>query len=425
MSEMRTFLKSIHVENFRSLRKVDLPLKPLTVLVGPNASGKSNALRALSVLKRLMTDEKPPTVSEIQNLLWAGGASHINFQFRTQVGETPTVYKLNLKAENDNPFAIEELLVGGVKVISIRNGEGVVVQDENGDNKTSYNGPNKLALWSAGDYGKKPITNALTKFMKSWAFFDFTAYNIRQDFEKSRDSTPFSDILSSWHENEPARFDSVSETIEAATNFRLAQQDNRLYLLEGYKNPIPLENASDGTLRLVAYKIYLNVFESWSLITIEEPEHNLHPGALTEIAKILRQTAERSQVIITTHSPQLLDAFSSESLSNSVGILFLRNLPGRGTEVRDLEDLRKDRTASERLDRGFRDWQCYFRERAPTGPDGGGISMSSVRIWAVKSDHDYKMVKRLADKAANRFTTWKSVRPNSRQKGILEAQRKR
>ena len=345
MSEMKAFLKSIHIENFRSLRDVTLPLKPLTVLVGPNASGKSNALRTLHVLNRLMIDEKPPPVSEIQSHLWAGGASHINFQFRTQVGETPTVYKLNLKAENDNPFAIEELLVGSVKVISIRNGKGVVVQDENGENETPYNGPNKLALWSAGDYGKKPITNALTKFMKGWAFFDFTANSIRQDFEKSRDSTPFSDILSNWHENEPARFDSVSETIEAATNFRLAQQDNRLYLLEGYKNPIPLENASDGTLRLVAYKIYLNVFESWPLITIEEPEHNLHPGALTEIAKILRQTAERSQVIITTHSSQLLDAFNSESLSDLVGILLLRNLPGHGTEVHDLAEIREDRAA--------------------------------------------------------------------------------
>ena len=48
---MKAFLKSIHIENFRSLRDVTLPLKPLTVLVGPNASGKSNALKALHVLQ--------------------------------------------------------------------------------------------------------------------------------------------------------------------------------------------------------------------------------------------------------------------------------------------------------------------------------------------------------------------------------------
>ena len=345
MSEMKAFLKSIHIENFRSLRDVTLPLKPLTVLVGPNASGKSNVLKTLQVLESLMREEKPPPVSEIQSHLWAGEASHINFQFHTRVAETPTVYKLDLKAEADNAFAIEELLVNGVEVISIRNGEGVVVQDEDDKNETPYNRSNKLALWSAGDYGTKPITNALTEFIKGWFIFDYRVDTIRQDFEKSRDRTPFSNVLSYWYNDIRERFNHVSESLETSTNFRIDLQDNRLYLLEGYKNPIPLEEASDGTLWLVVYNIILHFAELSSLIAIEEPERNLHPGALTEIAKILRKIADRTQVIITTHSSQLLDAFSSESLSDSVGILLLRNLPGRGTEVLNLDDLRKDRAA--------------------------------------------------------------------------------
>ena len=348
---MKAFLKSIHVENFRSLRKVDLPLKPLTVLVGPNASGKSNILRALEVLNKLMMDEKPPPVSEIQNHLWAGEASHINFQFHTQVGETPTVYKLDLKAETDNPFAAEELLVNGMKVISIRNGEGVVVQDEDSKNETPYNRSNKLALWSAGDYGSKPTTNALTDFIQNWKIYDPRPDRIRQGFEKSSsdDDSPLSEILLFWHENDPDRFRNVSNSLEASTNFRIDRQTidgvDQTCLLEGYKNPIPLAEASDGTLRLVAYNLLLNMPEFSPLIAIEEPERNLHPGALTELAKIFSQMAEQTQVIITTHSSQLLDAFSSESLSDSVGILLLRNLPGRGTEVLNLEEIRKDRAA--------------------------------------------------------------------------------
>ena len=66
-----------------------------------------------------------------------------------------------------------------------------------------------------------------------------------------------------------------------------------LYLLEGYKNPIPLVEASDGTLRLIAYYTLLNLPELPPLIAIEEPERNLHPGALTDIAKVLEQIAER------------------------------------------------------------------------------------------------------------------------------------
>ena len=365
MSEMQTSVKSVHIENYLSLRDVTLPLKPLTVLVGPNASGKSNILSALELLKEMMNDEKPPAVSEIQNLLWAGEANHIAFELHTQVGETSTEYQLELKAETSNPFAAEELLVNGVKIISIRGGEGVV-QDEGDNHKTRYRS-NQLALKSAGDYGDKPVTKTLTGFIKAWEFYNFQPELMRiyyDDVEENpldelpeiRKSPRFDyfgfslpEMLLDWHKNTPERFRNVSDSLEASTSFRIDQRsingDSQLCLLEGYKNPIRLVQASDGTLRLIAYYTLLNRTKLPSLIAIEEPEHNMHPGALTEIAKILRQIAERSQVIITTHSSQLLDAFSSESLSDSVGILFLRNLPGHGTEVLNLEDLRKDRTA--------------------------------------------------------------------------------
>ena len=122
MSEMRAFLKSIHIENFRSLRKVDLPLKPLTVLAGPNASGKSNVLSALDHLNMLMFSGKLIPVEFLQNSLWADEASYIAFQLQAEVAETQAVYELELKAETNNPFPAEKLLVDGVTVISIQNG---------------------------------------------------------------------------------------------------------------------------------------------------------------------------------------------------------------------------------------------------------------------------------------------------------------
>ena len=348
MSEVRTFLKSIHVKNFRSLRDVTLPLKPLTVLVGPNASGKSNVLRALVMLKAMIIDEKLPPTSKIQTLLWAGGANHINFQLHTQVGKIPTEYQLELKAEPDNPFTAEELLVDDVKVISIQGEEGIV-QDENGKNATRYRS-NELALRSAGNYGDKPVTNALTEFMKGWAVYDFRPDRIRQDFEEFPfDPDGIAFWVSHWHKNDLDRFNNMSESLAASTNFRIDQHTiygkDWLYLLEEDKNPIPLVEASDGTLRLIAYYTMLYKRNFPPLIAIEEPERSLHPGALKDITKILEQMADRSQVIITTHSSQLLDAFSSESLSDSLGVLFLRNVPGHGTKITNLEDILEDEVA--------------------------------------------------------------------------------
>ena len=95
-----------------------------------------------------------------------------------------------------------------------------------------------------------------------------------------------------------------------------------------------LRRASEGTLRLIAYYILLNEPELPPLIAIEEPEQNLHPGALTHIANVLEQIAERSQVIITTHSSQLLGAFNPESLGEFTrGFTVTQPPRGFGTEV--------------------------------------------------------------------------------------------
>ena len=103
-----------------------------------------------------------------------------------------------------------------------------------------------------------------------------------------------------------------------------------------------MERASDGTLRLIAYYILLYQPELPPLIAIEEPERNLHPGVLKEIAYVLERISEKTQVIITTHSSQLLDTFSSKSVSNSLGVLLLRNCPGHGTKVINVEEIRDD-----------------------------------------------------------------------------------
>ena len=367
MSDAKVFLERVRIENFLSLRDVTLPLKPLTVLVGPNASGKSNVLEALSLLKTMMIRENLPPNGFIHDLLWAGEENNIKFQLYTDVNGSPTRYKLMLKSGKEELSVDEELSINQVEVISIRSGEGIV-RDEDDQNKTTYKS-NKLALKSASDYGKKPITGDLTGFLKGWEFYDFSPESMRRalskigkaifdEFKESQgtlqlddDGSTLSSLLSYWHEQEPVRFMNVSDSLRDCTNISIDQcdfkGDKQLCLREGYDKPIPLERASEGTLRLIAYFILLNEPELPPLIAIEEPERNLHPAALTEIANVLERIAEHSQVIITTHSSQLLDAFSSESLSGSLGVLLLRNRPGIGTEVIDLEDIRHERKSLE------------------------------------------------------------------------------
>jgi len=356
------FLEEVHIKNFLSLRDIVLPLKPLTVLVGPNASGKTSILKALNLLMQMLhADELPPS-DLIQEVLWAGTAKTITFKLKVKIDEIPSIYELELKTTAN--VNLERLMIDSREVISVKMGKGVV-RDENGKNTTLYRPIKpKLALKSVADYGEKPITSALIEFIRDWQIYDFDPDMMRDEEEEFKmykrlskqpklhsTGVGLKNIIRYWFEKDKRRFQSVDETFENSIIKRKIEYhpdkgDDKLYLWEGCEKPISLEFASDGTMRLLAYQVLLNHPEIPSLIAIEEPERNFHPAALKEIAAILEQLADRTQVIITTHSSQLLDAFNPENLSSGkMGVLMLQNIPGKGTQIKNLEEIRKDREA--------------------------------------------------------------------------------
>lgn len=379
MSEQKAFLEKIHIKNFLSLRNVILPFKPLTVLVGPNASGKSNVLRGLRFLKT-MTRETPLPAEFIRERFWSGASNHITIQLQAKVERSRISYDLVLKTDGNNFLFDEELLVNDLKVVSIlaQKYEVLIKGDKNETTNTSK----KITSKPFGIHEENSSVNSriLRDFIKAWDFYDFQPGHVRDrppglDMEELYLSSPpneqisilslsseqmaeqsnirfhmgLRELLSSWYKSDRERFDSVSDSLATSVNFKIGfnQIDgrNQLCLLEEHKNPISLQKASEGTLRLIAYYTLLYQSELPSLIAIEEPERNLHPGVLADIAYVLERLAERTQVIITTHSSQLLDTFSSKSLSDSLGVLLLRNRPGLGTEVLNIEDIRDKREA--------------------------------------------------------------------------------
>jgi predicted ATPase len=363
VADKNIFLKQVNLHNFLSLHEVSLPFKPLTVLVGNNASGKSNILKACLVLNRLIQRRDTlPDSNTIQDWTWVGEPNgQINFEIQLEIDNKPAIYHLVLQNHLTKPICTEKLLINDVEVISVHEGKGQIRTDENKESPILTYSSSKLALTSAGDYGNKPVTNLLTDFIKNWAFFNFMPEMMRRKnvlvvnpildnipTQLDSDGSVLKHLLFSWYENNADKFEAVSQALASSvTQFRLESlnEEGELGLLEGYEKPIPLDSASDGTLRLLAYYTLLNQSELPSLIAIEEPERNLHPAALVEVANLLDALAMRTQVIVTTHSAQFLDAFEKDSLGNRLGVLLLQNQKGYGTKIIDFEEEQNTRTA--------------------------------------------------------------------------------
>jgi predicted ATPase len=82
----------------------------------------------------------------------------------------------------------------------------------------------------------------------------------------------------------------------------------------GHAPWFPLAQQSDGTLRVLGLLAALYQATPHSLIAIEEPELSIHPGALAMLSEVIEEAATRSQVLITTQSPDLISCFSADQL---------------------------------------------------------------------------------------------------------------
>jgi predicted ATPase len=362
-------LISARIKNFKSLGDVDLNFRDLTILVGPNASGKSNCLEALRFLSKLLKEPELPSLKYMDSIL--------------RVGEKEIFYELTIEDDEDNNDKIEYslvlsisenntlinreyLLVNKIEVINIIDGKGKV-NDENGENSLPYefSEGDGLTLADVGKYGNKPITKKLASYIKDWKFYDVDPDSVRihsrinklnmiykslQHDERipslDTDGSEVEDVLQYWHRRDKNNFDKVSQELYECLKIKLKLDDVAeplIKVIEEDGKKIALSNMSDGTLRLIAYFIMLYQSDVPTLIGIEEPERNFHPGILQDIADLIKRLSKRTQVIFTTHSSQLLDCFSTEEISSYISVILLNQKGEIGTQACLLDKLAENR----------------------------------------------------------------------------------
>jgi len=160
-------------------------------------------------------------------------------------------------------------------------------------------------------------------------------------------------VLHWMYSEEPETFQRIEGLLKAAIPEldRLLSpltEDGKTYVAWREKHipgRIPAWNMSEGSVRLVATLVALVVPGPPSLVAFETPEIHLHPYQMEYLAGILKAGSERSQVLITTHSPYLLNYVPLES------VLIVEKEKGE-TKVRPVEDSAHLREALRRLGLG-------------------------------------------------------------------------
>ena len=325
------FLTRVVLRNYKSIGSCDVRLGPLSYLVGANGSGKSNFLDALHLVRDALSGSLDNALNERGGLSQvrrrsSGHPTHfgIRLEFLLPDGR-PGYYAFNIGALQDRGYDVqtEECLVSGRgkgPFFKVQSGALVDTSEATFPAVTS----DRLALVSvSGLTVFRPVFDALT----AMGFYNLNPKLMREP-QKPQDGRllkPVGEnivsVIGHLERVAPENLVVIQEYLQTVVPMIQGVKRQAMGPLEtlefrqdmaGAKDPwrFPAQNMSDGTLRALGVLTALfqgNRDFAPLLIGIEEPETALHPSASAALREALAQAARNTQVIVTSHSPDLLD----------------------------------------------------------------------------------------------------------------------
>lgn len=339
-------IESIKVENYRALRKIELKdLTPLTVLLGPNGSGKSTIFDVFNFLSECFQFglrhawDRRGRGKELKSR-GASGPILFELKYREQPDTPIITYHLAIDEGTKGPEVVEEWLQWrrGAKgkpfrFLEFNRGKGRAASGETPDEdderpETNLRSSDLIAVNTLGQLSEHPRIAALREFITDWYVSYLAIDQTRNQPEAgpqerlSKGGENLPNVIQYLKEQHPDRLEGIFaklrqriprlERVEADP-----MPDGRLLLQikdAPFDQPVLSKFASDGTMKMLAYLTVLHDPEPPHFIGIEEPENFLHPRLLPELAEECRSAAQNSQLLITSHSPFLLNAMRAEEV---------------------------------------------------------------------------------------------------------------
>lgn len=326
-----TQIQKITIKGYKSIKTlIDFELRPLNVLIGANGSGKSNFISVFRFLAAVAGDNFAVDVQR-----WGGPEALLHYgkkitpQIEMEMYFTPNLgvtngYRITLESTLDNRliFTREEPFIHGhysPKGYPLGTGHATpkITSDTRIESaKVSKHVTEKLKIWrqyhfhdtsdTAAVKGRRGVNENLRLLPD--------AANLAAYLRMLKCTAAYT-----------ASYQRIVDTIRLAApffgDFVFREEDTEYIELEWTERgqpdtPWKAHVLSDGTLRFICLTTLLLQPESLlpDTLLIDEPELGLHPFAINLLADMLQQVAETRQVIVSTQSVELLNAFTPEDV---------------------------------------------------------------------------------------------------------------
>lgn len=347
-------IETIRLRNFKAFRQVELTELPsFLVVVGANGTGKSTLFdvfgflhdclrgsvrtaldkrgRFREVLSRGCDPETESIQIEIQYRMEISGKNRL-VTYSVEIGERerqPVVLREVLRYKRGSqgkPFHFLDFAVG--EGYAIVNEEEFTKSDEELKRESQKVSPDSLAIKGLGQFERFKAANAFRQLIEHWHVSDFHISAARGRKDAAGDSEHLSEtgenlplVARYLYEQHPEKFrrilDTMARRVPGVASVEPRLMDDGYLTLSfqdgSFKTPFLDRYVSDGTIKMFAYLVLLHDPRPHPLLCVEEPENQLYPHLMSELAEEFRDYARRGgQVFVSTHSPDFLNAIELE-----------------------------------------------------------------------------------------------------------------
>ena len=324
---MTAMLRRLTLQRFRSLRSATVEFDNPTFLVGQNGAGKSNIVDALSLLADAMAS---PLAAALDKRGGIGAVGHrsasrgrvadvgLRVDIEGLVSAREAMYAFELRATQGYDYEVRReqcLCVGQDGSRSWFQRDGNTFQSSIGTHPALS--PTALALpLVAGDQRFAPVAQFLSN-IQPYRIDPRTLREMQDPDAGLRLRSDGGNAASVLRQLNPDTHQHLQEFLRTVVpgdvEVKPERVQNKLSLEftqqgEGAALRLGPHNMSDGTLRALGLLATVFQPELPSVLIVEEPEATIHPGALGTILDVLRHAARSTQTVVTTHSPDILEA---------------------------------------------------------------------------------------------------------------------